>query len=648
MPVNVISRNYLTQRLKDIKCEDDIDKLCFEFGTEFDGAVEGEDGSENWRIEVAANRYDLLSAEGVTQALRVFQDIDTPPKFTTLPPKETIVVDESAASIRPFFLSAVIRDVALDQQSYQSFIDLQDKLHHNICRKRELVSIGTHDLDTVEGPFLYTAREPENIKFVPLNREDPVDGSELMLLYSDHAQLKSYLPLIRNSPKYPVLVDSNDVVLSLPPIINGNHSKMSAETKNVLIDVTALDATKARIVLHVLVASLSMYTKKPYTVEQVSVKYDKSWSSGLSQATKFTSIDFTASARLAGTVQIVPDMKESSFTTSVDYIQRILGLPDGVLNQKNVCELLKRMLLTAKPTKGSKRGIDVICPITRSDILHECDISEDVGIAFGYNKITPRFLNTASERGMGSLDHQIRLWMGQAGFNEVLNWGLVSTADNFDKFGISVPLCPTSGSAEVAKRSFDPYGAPAILGNAKTAEFEIVRTSLLAGMLKTLSHNRAARQPIQLFELGNTVVRLDCPSTQSVNRNHFGALYSSNTSAGFEVIHGIIDYMLMKLQLTPSYYDLMDENVKDGLRVKCGIYFKLEERVDPAFIKNRSVNIVACSDSDCTKVIDTIGRFGILKPSILKAFSIPMPTTAMEINLEYFMDWMPIVDQMDE
>ena len=32
------------------------------------------------------------------------------------------------------------------------------------------MSIGTHDLDTVEGPFTYEALPPEQIKFKPLNQ----------------------------------------------------------------------------------------------------------------------------------------------------------------------------------------------------------------------------------------------------------------------------------------------------------------------------------------------------------------------------------------------------------------------------------------------------------------------------------------------
>lgn len=53
------------------------------------------------------------------------------------------------AKIRPYFASAVLRNVTFDKLSYASFIDLQDKLHSNLARKRTLVAIGTHDLDKI-------------------------------------------------------------------------------------------------------------------------------------------------------------------------------------------------------------------------------------------------------------------------------------------------------------------------------------------------------------------------------------------------------------------------------------------------------------------------------------------------------------------
>lgn len=77
-----------------------------------------------------------------------------------------------------------MRNVTLTQDSYNSFIDLQDKLHQNIGRKRSLVSIGTHDLDTIKGPFLYDAKPPSEIYFKPLNQDKEYTGEGIMELYA--------------------------------------------------------------------------------------------------------------------------------------------------------------------------------------------------------------------------------------------------------------------------------------------------------------------------------------------------------------------------------------------------------------------------------------------------------------------------------
>lgn len=168
-------------------------------------------------------------------------------------------------------MGAVLRNVTFTQAAYDSFIDLQDKLHQNICRKRSLVAIGTHDLDTISGPFRYRALPPTDIAFVPLNQTRRLNGAELMEFYATHAQLKQYLPIIRESPLYPVIYDSNDVVLSLPPIINSDHSKITLATRNVLIECTATDLTKAIVVLDTIVCMFSQHCAEPFTVEPMDV-----------------------------------------------------------------------------------------------------------------------------------------------------------------------------------------------------------------------------------------------------------------------------------------------------------------------------------------------------------------------------------------
>jgi phenylalanyl-tRNA synthetase beta chain len=90
----------------------------------------------------------------------------------------------------------VLRNVKFTPRSYASFIDLQDKLHQNLCRRRQLVAIGTHDLDTLRAPFRYEARAPRDIRFVPLNKSTAYTAEELMGVYEVGRALPLPTPVV--------------------------------------------------------------------------------------------------------------------------------------------------------------------------------------------------------------------------------------------------------------------------------------------------------------------------------------------------------------------------------------------------------------------------------------------------------------------
>lgn len=164
---------------------------------------------------------------------------------------------EQTQNIRPFFASAILHmPNPFTPSAYASFIDLQDKLHQNLCRGRRLVAIGTHDLDRIapEGVIRYTAKPPQEIKFAPLNKDQEYTAEQLMTLYEvsppvvsgcstsrrgpnvrAHAlppqsdrHLSRYLPIIRDAPEYPIIYDSVGQVLSMPPIINSQRESSGA------------------------------------------------------------------------------------------------------------------------------------------------------------------------------------------------------------------------------------------------------------------------------------------------------------------------------------------------------------------------------------------------------------------------------------
>ena len=89
--------------------------------------------------------------------------------------------------------------------------------------------------------------------------------------FQTDSHLKQYLPIIKESPVYPVIYDSNGVVLSMPPIINGDHSKISLNTKNVFIECTGTDLTKTKVVLDTLVTMFSVYCSEPFSIESAEV-----------------------------------------------------------------------------------------------------------------------------------------------------------------------------------------------------------------------------------------------------------------------------------------------------------------------------------------------------------------------------------------
>jgi phenylalanyl-tRNA synthetase beta chain len=77
--------------------------------------------------------------------------------------------------------------------------------------------------------------------------------------------LSKYLSIIRDAPVYPIIYDKQDRILSFPPIINSEHSKITLNTRNVFIDVTATDDTKLQIVVNMVATMFSEYCEEPFT-----------------------------------------------------------------------------------------------------------------------------------------------------------------------------------------------------------------------------------------------------------------------------------------------------------------------------------------------------------------------------------------------
>mmetsp|Transcript_37287 Transcript_37287/g.98269 ORF Transcript_37287/g.98269 Transcript_37287/m.98269 type:complete len:629 (-) Transcript_37287:126-2012(-) len=628
MPVVSVYQDVLQEALGEVD-EESFDALCFEFGLELDdvtsdyeiackergkAAAEGLSKRVIYKVDVPANRYDLLCLEGLVRALQIFKGKMQPPRYQlsqkTPVANMRMTVAASTAQIRPFCVCAVLRGVKFNPDRYQSFIDLQDKLHQNICRKRTLVAIGTHDLSTLKPPFSYEALPPKDIRFVPLNQTEEMDGNRLMEVFSTHQQLKAYLPIIQNSPVFPVIYDSNRTVLSLPPIINGEHSKIRLETKDVFIEMTATDLTKAQVTLNTVVAMFSEHCDKPFTVEPVEVVYAD---------------DYPGNTFVQPKQKIVyPNLDPRPMESKIDSLKSSLSL--NMLKPEEVRDLLKRMSVPCELDKNNKNILKVDVPITRSDIMHECDLVEDIAIAYGYNNLkleVPMTFAGAAEQPVNRLSDLVRVEMANAGFTEALNWALLSRKENFENMRRE-PKPEELWRSVANPHEYCETLLPVSVKDPKTKEFEILRTSLLPGILKTMACNKSQELPVRIFEAGDVVIQEPTKEVGSKNVRRVAALYASTKSA-FSVLHGALDQLMYSLGTEPEH-----EHTEGSKRRT----FKLVPSQDPAFIVGMQAHIV------CGGII--LGVIGELHPAVLsnEGFNINLPTSAFEINLEPFLEWL--------
>lgn len=564
MPTVSVDKEHFFQALGEQFTTKQFDDLCFQFGIELDDDTTeevkkaGNGERPQLKIDIPANRYDLLCHEGISRALLVFKAKLDQPQIRLTKPEKMIEInaDANVAKIRPVVLGAVLRDITFTPQNYASFIDLQDKLHQNLGRRRTLVSMGTHDLDTIEGPFTYEGLSPAEIKFAPLNKPGQVmDGPALMQNLEQDRHLARYLPIIRDSPVYPVILDKNRTVCSLPPIINSDHSKITVNTKNVFIDMTGTDETRCHHALIELVSMFSQYCGDQYTVEPVKVTYP------------------------SGRTEITPNLAPRHTTVSVKYINRCTGLD---LKAEACAAALKLMGHQAAPSATSDDIVEVAVPASRPDILHECDLMEDVAIAFGFNNLPTQFPSTstvAKPLPINKLSDIVRREIAYAGWVEVLSLILSSHNENY---------------AWLNQK--DPGSEAILLENPKSLEYQLVRTSLLPGILKTLRENRKHPLPLRAFEVSDIAYQ-DPTDEQRLTRNErrVCATYTDK-EARFEVVHGLLDKIMRSLDI--PFIGRSNQGKTKG--------YWIAEGNDPTFLPGRSAVIKFRPGPSSTPITNTV------------------------------------------
>ncbi len=432
--------------------------------------------SEVIRMELLAVRPDMFEPGGLARVLRAYlSEGDSTLNYEVGPPTCQVSVDaamSSPDSFRPCIACAVMRDITLSDDIIKVIMKLQENLHWALGRDRKRASIGVYDLDRlVQGAaFTYGPIGPDEKKFVPLGYQDRAITARQVL--EEHPKGRAYAHLLKDYQRYPLLCDSQGQVLSLPPIINSEGTKVTVQTRNFFIDVTGTEERVVNKTLNILVTSL-LELDGAAQLEKVSILYPD---------------------RSVATPDLSPQLVELDSAEAA----RTIGVE---LAAEEVARLLIRMGHSIMPKEGGKLVVAV--PAYRNDIMHPIDLIEDVAIAYGYHNLVPSLVPTLTVGEEQSFERGATLCrrtLAGLGYLEILTLILSSEQAQYDALGL--------------ERRSDHV----VIENPISVEQTLVRTSLLPGLLDTFSANTDHEMPQHLFEVGR-VSRL-CAEADTGAREH--------------------------------------------------------------------------------------------------------------------------------
>lgn len=58
-----------------------------------------------------------------------------------------VILTNEVKNVREHFIGCILNNLKFTEESFKKFIQLQNKLHDNICEKRNVATIATHDFN---------------------------------------------------------------------------------------------------------------------------------------------------------------------------------------------------------------------------------------------------------------------------------------------------------------------------------------------------------------------------------------------------------------------------------------------------------------------------------------------------------------------
>ena len=480
------------------------------------------------------NRPDLWSTAGIARQLRLHEGGEKN-KYSNFFSREgksqnaenrIVRVDPALKDIRPFMTAFVISGKAIDEPMLLDIIQTQEKLCWNFGRKRRSISMGVYRSAKISWPISYKAVDPDTTSFVPLACEKPMTCRQII---SEHPKGKEYGWILRDAPKFPLLVDAKNEILSMAPIINSaTLGAVKVGDSDLLVEMTGSDMPTL-----VLATSIVACDFADAGYEILPVKVEHPYETGF------------------GKVITSPYYFQGPTSTTISAINKLLG---SELSGGEIRKALERM---GSEVEISGEKVTIYPPEYRNDFLHAVDIIEDVMMGIGIENFKPerpRDFTIGRLTPLTVFSRKAKHLMIGLGYQEMIFNYLGSGKDYIDKMNIAGTV---AGDAVIA------------ISNPMTENYQFVRPSILPSLLSAEAPSGNAVYPHRIFEIGKVAYRQEDENTGTRTRQQLGFLSAS----------GDANFNDAASQVASLLYYLDHE-------------YCVDESDDPRFIKGRQASII--------------------------------------------------------
>ncbi len=391
-------------------------------------------------VELTPDRLDMIPIEGTIRAVLSFRGGITR-EYAFKDDTSFVDVRNEGVDQRPFICGFLAEGVEDKDYLYESLIETQEKIHKTYGRKRRKIAIGIHNADKVDWRNGLTYKAVDDVEFVPLTW---TKSATLEQILEEHEKGQKYGALV-NKP-YPMLFDSKGVI-SFPPIINSERTKVDEHTENFLVDITGTNE---------------------YAIQSTAKVFATAFADRGAKITPF---------KVNG--QTCFNLHRRALKLTLERVKVIGGVK---LSFDEVAAYLKKADILAEKVKAEDPSNDEIVahvPTYRIDISRDVDVIEEVLIGYGYNNIEAKEPEVWQDGSLLDRWEKERNAMLRMGFWEIFGYYLVS-ASLQEKLGLDQIKVVASA----------------------TQEHNSLRRSTLLTLLMAEEKNKMVKLPHKFFESG--------------------------------------------------------------------------------------------------------------------------------------------------